>query len=48
MDDYINTGAYLRVLWDELRHNMEHQLKEKGFVDVYGPGAHCLYELRYR
>ena len=34
MDDYINTGAYLRILWDELRHNMEHQLKEKGFVDV--------------
>ena len=34
MDEYINTGAYLRILWDELRYNMEHQLKEKGFVDV--------------
>ena len=34
MDEYINTGAYLRILWDELRYNMEHQLKEKGFNDV--------------
>jgi DNA-binding MarR family transcriptional regulator len=34
MDEYINTGAYLRVLWDELRGNMEHQLIEKGFTDV--------------
>ena len=34
MDEYINTGAYLRVLWDELRYNMESQLKEKGFTDV--------------
>ena len=34
MDEYINTGAYLRVLWDELRFNMESQLKEKGFTDV--------------
>lgn len=34
MDEYINTGAYLRILWDELRLNMEEQLKEKGFVDV--------------
>ena len=34
MDDYINTGAYLRILWDELRHNMEQQLKERGFDDV--------------
>lgn len=34
MEDYINTGAYLRILWDELRHNMESQLIEKGFVDV--------------
>lgn len=34
MDEYINTGAYLRILWDELRYNMESQLKEKGFVDV--------------
>ena len=34
MDEYINTGAYLRILWDELRYNMEHQLNEKGFSDV--------------
>lgn len=34
MDEYINTGAYLRILWDELRSNMEEGLKEKGFVDV--------------
>ena len=34
MDEYINTGAYLRILWDELRSNLEHQLKEKGFDDV--------------
>jgi DNA-binding MarR family transcriptional regulator len=34
MDEYINTGAYLRILWDELRCNMEHQLKEKGFSDI--------------
>ena len=33
-DEYINTGAYLRILSDELRYNMEHQLKEKGFTDV--------------
>ena len=34
MDEYINTGAYLRILWDELRFNMESQLKESGFTDV--------------
>lgn len=34
MDEYINTGAYLRILWDELRHNMENQLEEKGIVDI--------------
>ena len=34
MDEYINTGAYLRILWDELRLNMEDQLKEQGFADV--------------
>lgn len=34
MDNYINTGAYVRILWDELRYNMEHQLKEKGFTDI--------------
>jgi DNA-binding MarR family transcriptional regulator len=34
MEGYINTGAYLRILSDELRYNMEQQLKEKGFTDV--------------
>ncbi len=34
MEEYINTGAYLRILWDELRHNMETQLAERGFSDV--------------
>jgi DNA-binding MarR family transcriptional regulator len=34
MADYIHTGAYLRILCDDLRSNLEHQLKEKGFVDV--------------
>lgn len=34
MDKYTNTGAYLRILWDELRFNMESQLKEKGFENV--------------
>jgi DNA-binding MarR family transcriptional regulator len=34
MNEYINTGAYLRILWDELRFNMESQLKERGFVDI--------------
>ena len=34
MDEYVNTGAYLRILWDELRYNLEHQLKENGFEDV--------------
>jgi DNA-binding MarR family transcriptional regulator len=34
MDGYINTGAYLRILWDELRYNLENQLKEQGFEDV--------------
>jgi DNA-binding MarR family transcriptional regulator len=34
MADYINTGVYLRVLWDELRFNLETRLKEYGFDDV--------------
>jgi DNA-binding MarR family transcriptional regulator len=34
MEEYINTGAYLRILYDELRYNMENQLIEKGFTDV--------------
>ena len=34
MNEYINTGAYLRILWDELRCNMESQLKERGFLDI--------------
>ena len=34
MDEYTNTGAYLRILSDELRFNMEEQLKQRGFDDV--------------
>lgn len=34
MAPYINTGAYLRILWDELRYNMETQLKENGYDDI--------------
>ena len=34
MKEYINTGAYLRILWDELRANMEEQLKEDGYTDI--------------
>ena len=34
MDEYTNTGAYLRILWDELRYNLELELKENGFEDV--------------
>lgn len=34
MDEYVNTGAYLRILWDELRYNMEIQLKEQGYDDI--------------
>lgn len=34
MSEYVNTGAYLRMLWDELRYNMELQLKEKGYEDI--------------
>ncbi|HEX5669459.1 MAG TPA: MarR family winged helix-turn-helix transcriptional regulator [Chitinophagaceae bacterium] len=34
MAAYINTGVYLRILWDELRFNLETRLKEYGFEDV--------------
>ena len=34
MTAYINTGAYLRTLWDELRYNLETQLKENGYDDI--------------
>ena len=34
MDEYINTGAYLRILWDELRYNMENELRDRGFDDI--------------
>jgi len=34
MADYINTGAYLRILYDDLRNNLEYQLKERGFEDI--------------
>ena len=34
MATYTNTGVYIRNLWDELRHNMETQLKENGYDDI--------------
>ncbi|WP_336518259.1 MarR family winged helix-turn-helix transcriptional regulator [Pollutibacter soli] len=34
MSDYINTGVYLRKLWDDLRYNLEIQLKENGFDNI--------------
>ncbi|HEU5292099.1 MAG TPA: MarR family winged helix-turn-helix transcriptional regulator [Cyclobacteriaceae bacterium] len=34
MSTYINTGVYLRTLWDELRYNMETRLKESGYEDI--------------
>jgi DNA-binding MarR family transcriptional regulator len=34
MNEYVNTGAYLRILWDELRYNLESQLKELGYDDI--------------
>jgi len=34
MDEYVNTGVYLRRLWDELQYNLEQQLRQKGFEDV--------------
>ena len=34
MAEYINTGAYLRILYDDLRYNLEYQLKERGFADI--------------
>ena len=34
MTAYINTGVYLRTLWDELRFNLETQLKENGYFDI--------------
>jgi DNA-binding MarR family transcriptional regulator len=34
MAAYINTGVYLRILWDELRYNLENRLKEYGFEDI--------------
>ena len=34
MAAYINTGVYLRILWDELRYNLETQLKENGYDDI--------------
>lgn len=34
MAAYTNTGVYLRTLWDELRYNLELQLKENGYDDL--------------
>lgn len=34
MNNYVNTGVYLRTLWDELRYNLEIQLKENGYHEI--------------
>jgi len=34
MDRYVNTGVYIRALWDDLRHNMETKLRENGYEDI--------------
>jgi DNA-binding MarR family transcriptional regulator len=34
MNEYKNTGTYLRILWDELRFNMEEQLQSQGYHDI--------------
>ena len=34
MATYTNTGVYIRNLWDQLRHNMEIQLRENGYDDI--------------
>jgi len=34
MERYINTGVYIRALWDDLRHNMETKLNDSGYEDV--------------
>lgn len=34
MDEYVNTGVYLRKLWDELRYNMTLQLEKQGYGNI--------------
>ena len=34
MGDYINTGVYIRKLWDSLRYNLEIQLREIGYNEI--------------
>lgn len=34
MAAYINTGAFLRILYDELRYNLETQSKKNGYADI--------------
>jgi DNA-binding MarR family transcriptional regulator len=46
MDEYVNTGVYLRILWDELRYNMELQLNKKGYHDVTPSHGWVLYNVK--
>ena len=46
MNEYINTGVYLRIFWDELRANMESRLKEKGFGDISPSHGWIFYNTR--
>ena len=46
MDEYVNTGVYLRILWDELRYNMELQLSKKGYHDVTPSHGWVLYNTK--
>ena len=46
MDEYVNTGVYLRILWDELRYNMELQLSKKGYQDVTPSHGWVLYNTK--
>ena len=34
MNDYINTGVYIRKLWDTLRYNLETELREMGYDEI--------------
>ena len=46
MDEYVNTGVYLRILWDELRYNMELQLNERGYRDITPSHGWVLYNIK--
>ena len=46
MDEYVNTGVYLRILWDELRYNMELQLNDGGYRDISPSHGWVLYNIK--